>query len=121
IEAAVLMEAGWQFFDEVWVVVVEPETAIARVTASRGMTADEVQQRLAVQMTNEERIRRATRVIHNDGTPAELRARVEGAWAAAGSSVWRSVSRVRRGRPARATRAGSRRASASASATVPSW
>jgi len=82
IEAAVLMEAGWQFFDEVWVVVVEPETAIARVTASRGMTADEVRRRLAVQMSNEERIRRATRVIHNDGTPAALRARVEEAWRA---------------------------------------
>jgi dephospho-CoA kinase len=80
IEAAVLMEAGWQFFDEVWVVVVEPETAIARVMASRGMTADEVRSRLAVQMSNDERVRRADRVIHNDGSPAELRARVEEAW-----------------------------------------
>jgi len=80
IEAAVLMEAGWQFFDEVWVVIVEPETAIARVMASRGMTADEVRSRLAVQMSNEERVRRANRVIDNDGTPAELRARVEEAW-----------------------------------------
>ena len=74
------MEAGWQFFDEVWVVIVEPETAIARVTASRGMTADEVRRRLAVQMSNEERVRRANRVIDNDGTPAELRAQVEEAW-----------------------------------------
>ena len=80
IEAAVLMEAGWQFFDEVWVVIVEPETAIARVMASRGMTADEVRSRLVVQMSNEERVRRANRVIDNDGTPAELRARVEEAW-----------------------------------------
>jgi dephospho-CoA kinase len=82
IEAAVLMEAGWQFFDEVWVVVVEPETAIARVTASRGMTADEVRRRLAVQMSNDERMRRATRVIHNDGTLAALRAQVEETWRA---------------------------------------
>jgi len=83
IEAAVLMEAGWQFFDEVWAVVVEPETAIARVTASRGMTADEVRRRLAVQMSNDERMRRATRVIHNDGTLAALRAQVEETWRAA--------------------------------------
>ncbi len=82
IEAAVLMEAGWQFFDEVWVVLVEPETAVARVAASRGMTPDEVRQRLAVQMSNAERARRATRVIENDGTLAELRARVEDAWRA---------------------------------------
>jgi dephospho-CoA kinase len=82
VEAAVLMEAGWQFFDEVWVVLVDPETAVARVAASRGMTPDEVRQRLAVQMSNAERARRATRVIENDGTLEDLRARVEDAWRA---------------------------------------
>jgi dephospho-CoA kinase len=83
VEAAIMMEAGWTFFDEVWVVVVEPATAIARVTASRGMTADEVQRRIDAQMTSAERRARATRVIENDGTPAELRAQVEAAWRAA--------------------------------------
>ncbi len=82
VEAAIMMEAGWTFFDEVWVVVVEPATAIARVTASRGMTPDEVQRRIAAQMTSAERRARATRVIENDGTPAELRAQVEAAWRA---------------------------------------
>lgn len=82
VEAAIMMEAGWTFFDEVWVVVVEPATAIARVTASRGMTPDEVQRRIDAQMTSAERRARATRVIENDGTPAELRARVEAAWRA---------------------------------------
>ncbi len=80
VEAAIMMEAGWTFFDEVWVVVVAPETAIARVTASRGMTRDEVQRRIDAQMTSAERRARATRVIENDGTPAELRAQVEAAW-----------------------------------------
>ncbi len=82
VEAAIMMEAGWTFFDEVWVVVVEPATAIARVTASRGMTPDEVQRRIDAQMTSAERRARATRVIENDGTPAELRAQVEAAWRA---------------------------------------
>lgn len=82
VEAAIMMEAGWTFFDEVWVVVVEPATAIARVTASRGMTPDEVQRRIDAQMTSAERRARATRVIENDGTPAELRAHVEAAWRA---------------------------------------
>lgn len=82
VEAAVLMEAGWEFFDEVWVILVDPETAVARVAASRGMRPDEVRQRLAAQMSNAERARRATRVIENDGTLEELRARVEAAWRA---------------------------------------
>lgn len=86
VEAAIMMEAGWTFFDEVWVVVVEPETAIARVMASRGLSRADVEQRLAAQMHNDERVRRATRVIHNDGTPAELRAQVEAAWRAVGGS-----------------------------------
>jgi len=82
VEAPVLMEAGWQFFDEVWVVIVEPETAVARVTASRAMTADEVRSRIAAQMSNAERIRRAQRVIRNDGDLPALRAEVEAAWRA---------------------------------------
>lgn len=86
VEAAIMMEAGWTFFDEVWVVVVEPETAIARVMASRGLSRADVEQRIAAQMSNDERVRRATRVIHNDGTPAELRAQVEAAWRAVGGS-----------------------------------
>lgn len=82
VEAPVLMEAGWRFFDEVWVVVVEPETAFARVTGSRDMAADEVRRRLAAQMSNDERARLADRVIRNDGDLGALRAEVEAAWRA---------------------------------------
>jgi dephospho-CoA kinase len=82
VEAPVLMEAGWQFFDEVWVVIVEPDTAVARVTASRPMTPEEVRSRIAAQMSNAERIRRAHRVLRNDGDLPGLRAQVEAAWRA---------------------------------------
>ena len=82
VEAAIMLEAGWRFFDEIWVVVVRPETAIARVTASRGQSAEEVRRRIAAQMTNDERRRVATRVIENDGALPELRAQVEAAWRA---------------------------------------
>ncbi len=82
VEAPVLMEAGWRFFDEVWVVVVTPETAVARVTASRDMTADEVRRRIAAQLSNDERRRLADRVIENDGSLNDLRAQVEAAWRA---------------------------------------
>jgi dephospho-CoA kinase len=80
VEAAIMMEAGWRFFDRIWVVVVRPETAIARVTASRGLSAAEVERRIAAQLSNAERERLADLVIHNDGTLAELRAQVEAAW-----------------------------------------
>ncbi len=82
VEAAILMEAGWGFFDEVWAIVTEREAAIARVCASRGLTRDEVERRIDAQMPAAERRRRAHRVIENDGTPAALRAQVEAAWRA---------------------------------------
>jgi len=80
VEAPVLMEAGWQFFDEVWVVIVKPETAIARVTASRTITADEVRRRIDSQLSNAARVKLADRVIENDGTLDDLRERVRDAW-----------------------------------------
>jgi dephospho-CoA kinase len=80
VEAAIMMEAGWTFFDEVWVVTVEPETAIERVVSSRGLTREDVERRIAAQIPNAERRRRADRVIANDGTPDALRTAVEAAW-----------------------------------------
>jgi dephospho-CoA kinase len=80
IEAAIMLEAGWRFFDRIWVVVVSREVAIARVTASRGLARPEVEQRIDAQISNEERRRIADVVIENDGTMAELRAKVEAVW-----------------------------------------
>jgi dephospho-CoA kinase len=81
IEAAILLEAGWQrLVDRLWLVSVRPETAIVRVMASRGLARAEVERRIAAQTSDAERRRRADLVIENDGTPADLRARVEEAW-----------------------------------------
>jgi dephospho-CoA kinase len=80
VEAAIMLEAGWRFFDRIWVVVASPEVAIARVTASRGLERKEIERRIAAQMPNAERRRVADLVIENDGTLAELRAQVEAAW-----------------------------------------
>ena len=80
IEAAIMLEAGWRFFDQVWVVVVARETAIARVTSSRGLSRADVERRIDAQMSNDERRRVATVVIENDGTLEALRARVEAEW-----------------------------------------
>jgi dephospho-CoA kinase len=82
IEAAIMMEAGWRFFDRIWVVVVSRETAIARVSASRGLSRAEVEQRIDAQLSNEERRRIADVVIENDGSIDALRTKVEEAWRA---------------------------------------
>jgi dephospho-CoA kinase len=87
VEAAIMLEAGWRFFDRIWVVVVGRETAVARVTASRGLRADEVARRIDAQMSNEERRQHADVVIENDGTLATLRAGVDAAWLALGRTA----------------------------------
>ena len=67
LEAAVLLEAGWEDLgDEVWVVTVDPETAIARCMARDGFERAAVEQRLAAQLSNEERTSHAHRVFTND-------------------------------------------------------
>lgn len=81
VEAAILAEAGWRsLFDRLWVVSVRPETAIARVVASRGLIRADVERRIAAQMPDAERRRLADVVIENEGDVAGLRARVEDAW-----------------------------------------
>jgi dephospho-CoA kinase len=80
VEAAIMIEAGWRFFDRVWAVIAPREDAIARVVAERGLTAGQVEQRMRTQASDEERRRVADLVIENDGTLDALRARVEAAW-----------------------------------------
>ena len=83
VEAAVLFEAGWDDLgDEVWVVVVDRETAIERAMARDGADRKAVEQRLDSQLSNEERARRSTRVIDNNGDQASMQRQLEEAWAA---------------------------------------
>ena len=83
VEAAVLLEAGWRsLVDRVWVVSAPREAAIVWTVAARGLTRAEVERRLEAQLPEAERRRAADLVLENDGTPAQLRARVEEAWRA---------------------------------------
>lgn len=82
LEAAVLIEAGWQdLVDEVWVAEVEPETAIERLASRNGLSREQAEARLRAQLSNEERRRHADVVIENNGTLDDLRRRVDEAWA----------------------------------------
>jgi dephospho-CoA kinase len=82
IEAAVLIEANWMdTSDEIWVVTTEPHNAIERVMARNNLTREQAQERLASQLSNEERLAYADVHIANDGTLEDLFARVDEAWA----------------------------------------
>jgi dephospho-CoA kinase len=81
VEAAILLEAGWRsLVDRVWVVTARPEHVQARLEAQRGLSAAEVEARVARQMGDQERLRAAGAVIENHGSIDELRQQVSRLW-----------------------------------------
>jgi dephospho-CoA kinase len=69
LEIPLLFEAGAESLcDAVLVVAVNERERVARLKASRGMSEEEIARRLAAQMPQEEKIRRADYVIDNSGT-----------------------------------------------------
>ena len=87
VEAAVLLEAGWQALaDHLWVVVAPVEVAIARLRDDRGVPEDQARARIAAQMSNDERIAFADTVIHNGADLDALRDAVTAAWRPLGVS-----------------------------------
>tara|TARA_Y100001934_G_scaffold114051_1_gene139564 strand:- start:343 stop:933 length:591 start_codon:yes stop_codon:yes gene_type:complete len=81
LEAAVMLEAGWEpMVDEVWVVIVEPDTAVARATARDGVEEEAVRKRIAAQLSNDERRAKADIVIDNSGDEAALLAQLDAQW-----------------------------------------
>jgi len=81
IEAAILIEANWQsLFDEIWLVTAAREHVIDRVERDRGLKPEQIEARIRAQLSDEERRKCATSVIHNDGTLEELRAAVTRLW-----------------------------------------
>lgn len=81
LEAAVLLEAGWQdAVDEVWAVVVGRDIAIARASARDGVDAAAVQARIDAQLSNDDRAAKAHVVLDNSGTPEALGAKLDAQW-----------------------------------------
>lgn len=81
LEAALLLEAGWDdLADEVWATVAPPEVAARRTAERMGVSVEEALARLKAQMDNQERIRRADVVIDTDCSLEETRRRAEEAW-----------------------------------------
>lgn len=81
LEAAVLLEAGWQdAVDEVWALVVARDVAIARASARDGVDAAAVQARIDAQLSNDARAAKAHVVLDNSGTPEALGAKLDAQW-----------------------------------------
>jgi phosphopantetheine adenylyltransferase/dephospho-CoA kinase len=81
VEAAVMIEAGWQdMANSVWVVNVDPEIAIQRLMRRNNLSEGDARSRLAAQLTNGERNKFAHEVIANDDDQSkeELKAVVLG-------------------------------------------
>jgi len=77
LDAAILFEANWTpLVDMIWVVIASEPVVVARAVARTGLPEDQIRARLRSQMSNEERIKRADKVIRNDGTIDELRVQV---------------------------------------------
>ncbi len=81
LEAAVLLEAGWQDLgEEIWVVIADREIAIERSIARDGFDRAAVEARIDSQLSNEERIARADVVIENNDDQQQLADRIDEEW-----------------------------------------
>jgi dephospho-CoA kinase len=82
VEAAVLIEAGWQtLVDEVWLVVANADAVVARLGSQRGLSREAIEARVRSQLSEAERRLHAQVVIDNSGSLAELRERLARLWA----------------------------------------
>lgn len=65
---------------EVWVVTADPDVQIRRLVQQRGMSEAEAWQRMAAQSSQAEKVKQATRVIVNNGSPQSLYAQIDTIW-----------------------------------------
>jgi dephospho-CoA kinase len=81
VDAPVLFEANAKnLVGEVWVVVSKEANVIKRAIARTGLPEEQIRSRIRSQLSNEERIKRAQVVIHNDGTAEDLQKKVHQLW-----------------------------------------
>ena len=81
LEAAVMLEAGWEpMVDEVWVVIVDPNTAVERAISRDGVEEEAIRKRIASQLTNEERRAKADIIIDNSSDEAALLTQLKTQW-----------------------------------------
>ena len=81
LEAALLIEAGWEkLVDRIWVTVASPSTIIERLKSQRGFTEEEIVGRLSAQMSPDEKVKHADVVINTDRSRKELNRKIVELW-----------------------------------------
>lgn len=82
IEAIKLLEAQnlVKLCHEIWVVTASEATQLRRLREGRGMDEAEARRRMAAQSPQTEKVKRADRVIDNDGTPDDLHRQLDQLW-----------------------------------------
>lgn len=80
-DAPLLLEAGAdKRVDQVLVIRIDESVQRQRLQQRDQLSAEEVQQRIDAQMSQEEKLKRADYVIDNSGSVADMRSQVEALW-----------------------------------------
>ena len=81
VEAIKLIESGtYRICDAVWIVTCPREQQVRRLVEARGLILVEAERRIDAQTPITEKLRYATTVIDNDGSPEDLTRLVRTAW-----------------------------------------
>ncbi len=81
VEIPLLIECGLEnMVDEVVVVAAEQDTQVGRLTSRSVISREEAVRRISAQMPIDEKVRRAKRVIWNDGSLEDLAESIERFW-----------------------------------------
>ena len=82
VEAALLVEAGWDpLVDEIWVTCSPEQVVAERLRQRNNLSEDEIRSRTGSQLASEERARHAHVLVQNSGSIDELREEIETLWA----------------------------------------
>ena len=81
VEAALLFEAGWDaLVDEVWATDAPEDAVVRRLAQRSGMSEEDARQRVAAQLSREERLSRAGCIIDNSAGLDEMRSAIGQLW-----------------------------------------
>lgn len=81
LEAALLLEAGWdKLVSEVWVITAPQDLVKERLQNQRKLTPTEIQQRIGAQYSQDRKVQKANVVIKNDGNLQALSQQVFQLW-----------------------------------------
>lgn len=81
LDIPLLAESGWEGLVGTIVVDLDPEIAVQRLVGSRGFDEADARARMAKQASREERLAKASFVIDNSGSTADLEGEIDRCWA----------------------------------------